>query len=81
MSITNDAALAALSKVQHPDLGKSLAELNLVQDVRVTDGAVALTVVLTSPMSALKDRLAKDVTEALTGAGASSVDLRWDPCA
>src|SRR5258708_2329226 len=66
MSLTSEAALTALSSVKHPDLHRSLVELNLVRDLKLDDaGKVSLTLVLTSPSSSLKERLVHEVTTAL----------------
>src|SRR5689334_20582472 len=76
MSFTRESALEALAKVQHPDLHQSLPELNLVDDVAVdASGKASLRLILTSPGSALKERLVGEVTGALTRAGATSVDV------
>jgi len=41
--------LSALSSVMDPDLGKDLVTLNMIRNVEVADGAVALDLVLTTP--------------------------------
>jgi ATP-binding protein involved in chromosome partitioning len=79
MSITREAALQALAKVHHPDLGKPLTELNMVRDVDVAEsGTVSLTVVLPSPPTSLKERIQTDVTRALQTAGATTAQVSWD---
>jgi len=76
MAFTQEAALEALAHVKHPDLHKSVVELNMVRDVRVDEaGKATLTVILTSPAQSLKERLFADVEGALTRAGATSVAL------
>src|SRR5882724_858101 len=76
MALTREAALEALGRVQHPDLNKSLIELNLVHDLEVdAAGKVAFRLVLTSPGAAMKERLIGEAKSALTKAGASSVDV------
>jgi len=76
MPLTRETALEALRQVQHPDLHKSVIELNMVENVVVDEaGKVSLRIVLASPGTSLKDRLLADVTSALTGAGAASVDV------
>ncbi|WP_437925815.1 Mrp/NBP35 family ATP-binding protein [Sorangium sp. So ce291] len=75
MPITKDAALAALAKVTAPDLQRPLTELGRVRDLSVEDGAVSLTVELTSYF---KQRLAADIEAALKGAGAKEVRVAWD---
>ena len=76
MSLTSETALTALSSVKHPDLHRSLTELNLVRDLQGRRrGKVSLTLVLTSPSSSLKERLVREVTAALTEGGASGVQI------
>ncbi|MDP2777636.1 MAG: iron-sulfur cluster assembly protein, partial [Anaerolineales bacterium] len=47
--LTKESVLAALSKVQEPDLHQDLVTLNLVSNVEITGGKVSLTVMLTTP--------------------------------
>jgi len=62
MAPTPEAVLDALSQLTEPDLRRSIVELDMVRDVRVEGGVVALTVVLATPLS----RLADDATERVT---------------
>lgn len=76
MSITREAALHALGHVQHPDLHRSVTDLNMVQDLAVDgEGKVSLMLLLTSPASSLKERLIGEVKGALTKAGAASTEI------
>src|SRR4051812_7675305 len=76
MSLTRETALQALEHVKHPDFSRAITELNLIKDVEVDQaGKASLTLVLTSPGSAMKERLVADVTRALTEAGASAVEV------
>src|SRR5262245_58970635 len=76
MALTREAVLEALAHVKHPDLGKPLTELGMVQGVEVGESdKVSLLLVLTWPAASLKERLSAEVTAALSQAGASSVDL------
>jgi ATP-binding protein involved in chromosome partitioning len=58
--------LAALKGVKDPDLGRDLVDLGMIQDVRVGDGTVALTVKLTTPACPLKAQIERDVRGALS---------------
>src|SRR5260221_3416854 len=79
MSLTREAALAALEHIKHPDLNRPIGELGMLQDVQVDDaGKVSLKLVLTSPASSLKERMFSEVTAALNRAGASAVELTSD---
>jgi ATP-binding protein involved in chromosome partitioning len=73
MSISRDQAMAALRTVQDPELFKDIVTLNMVKDVRLDGDKVFVTVELTTPACPLKERIEKDVTEALRKAGASEV--------
>ncbi|MGE5246707.1 MAG: iron-sulfur cluster carrier protein ApbC [Verrucomicrobiota bacterium] len=74
---TPEAVLAALSNVLDPELGKDLVTLNMIRDVKVSAGAVALDLVLTTPACPLKRQIQASVEEAVRGVpGVSSVDVR-----
>jgi ATP-binding protein involved in chromosome partitioning len=76
MSITSEAAQTALASVKHPDLHRSLTELNLVRDLQADgDGKVSFKLILTSPSSSLKERLVREATHALKEAGATDVQI------
>jgi ATP-binding protein involved in chromosome partitioning len=55
--ITEDSVRFALSNVIEPDLGRDLIELNMVEDIRISDKKVAFTVVLTTPACPMKDHI------------------------
>jgi ATP-binding protein involved in chromosome partitioning len=76
MALDEQAALEALGQVKHPDLHKSIVELNMARDLRVDEtGKVTLTVLLPSPAAELKERILNETRAALTKAGAASVDV------
>lgn len=53
-SVSEQAVIDALRTVQEPELHKDLVTLNMVKDIRIDDGAVTFTVVLTTPACPLK---------------------------
>ena len=55
MTLTAEVALEALRGVMDPELQRDLVSLNMVRDIEVEDGAVSLTVVLTTPACPLRD--------------------------
>jgi ATP-binding protein involved in chromosome partitioning len=55
--VTNEQILAALSKVQEPELHKDLVTLNMIRDIEITDEQVKFTVVLTTPACPLKHKI------------------------
>ncbi len=74
---TRADVLSALSKVMDPDLGKDLVTLNMIRNVSVTESAVALDLVLTTPACPMKDRMKTAVEEAVRAIpGVSSVEVR-----
>lgn len=55
--VTEAHVLAALGRVQDPELGRDLVSLGMVQNVRVCDGMVAFTLVLTTPACPLRGQI------------------------
>lgn len=76
--LTKESVLAALSKVQEPDLHQDLVTLNMVHDVEITGDKVSLTVMLTTPACPFRARIEREVKEAITAIGAKTVDLKMD---
>ncbi len=77
MPLDAQSALAALKKVQDPELHRDIVTLGMVKDLRVDGDAVSLKVELTTPACPLKDRIRQDVEAALRAAGAARVDVAW----
>jgi len=75
--LDSKSALDALRKVIDPELRRDIVALNMVKDLKVEGGTVSLEVELTTPACPLKDRIGKDVEEALRAAGASKIELRF----
>ena len=57
--------LDALKGVKDPEIGRDLVDLNMIKDVRVSDGTIFLTVNLTTPACPLKAQIEKEVRDAL----------------
>ena len=64
-NLTEKDILKALSQVQDPDLKKDLVTLGMIKNVKVKDGEVSFTIVLTTPACPLKSKLEKDSKEAV----------------
>lgn len=77
MPITVEAAQEALSKVNDPELHRSLTSLNMVKDLAVEGDTVTLTIELTTPACPMKARIEADVRAALEAIGAKTVTLAW----
>lgn len=72
----NEAVLEALSKVNDPELHRSITELGMVEQVEIDNGKLSLRILLTISGCPMKDRLTKDISEAaLTVPGISTVAI------
>ena len=60
-----DQVLHALSKVNDPELHRSLTDLQMVRDVQVKDRSVEVTIALTIPDCPMKDQIEADVYSAI----------------
>jgi ATP-binding protein involved in chromosome partitioning len=77
--LTKEAVLAALSKVQEPDLHQDLVTLNMVKNIEITGDRVSLTVMLTTPACPFRAKIERDVKAAILEIeGAKAVDLKMD---
>ena len=63
--LTEQDVLNALKGVKDPDLNRDLVDLGMIKNIQVGDGTVALTVNLTTPACPLKEKIERDVREAL----------------
>lgn len=64
-SINEQTILAALSKVQDPELHKDLVSLNMVKDIQLDGRNVSLSIILTTPACPLRTKIENDAREAL----------------
>jgi ATP-binding protein involved in chromosome partitioning len=60
-----EAILKALGHVQEPDLKKDLVTLDMVKDIRLNEGSVEFTIVLTTPACPLKEKIRRDCEAAI----------------
>lgn len=75
--ITEESVLAALSKVQEPELHKDLVTLNMIRDLRVDGDKVSFTLMLTTPACPLRGLIEKEARAAVLALpGVSSVEIR-----
>lgn len=78
-SITIETVLAALSKVNDPELHKDLVTLNMIRDVQVDGSKVTFTVVLTTPACPLRDQIQGEAHAAVAAIpGITKVDVKLD---
>ena len=79
MTITKEAVLAALSKVQEPELHQDLVTLNMIRNLEIEGDKVSFTVMLTTPACPLRGRIDKEVREAvMTVNGVKTIEVKMD---
>lgn len=77
--INENEVLAALSKVQEPELHKDLVTLNMIRDLKIDGDRVSFTVMLTTPACPLKSKIEREARQAVAALpGISSVDIKLD---
>ena len=77
--ITQDAVLAALRKVYDPDLKKDLVSLNMIRDLKIVDGAISFTIMLTTPACPMKDQMKNEAHAAVSALpNVNSVNIKMD---
>jgi ATP-binding protein involved in chromosome partitioning len=77
-SITEQQVLAALSKVQEPELGGDIVSRRMVKDVRVSGASVSFTIELTTPACPLKDQIYAEAEAAVrTIEGVAEVGIEF----
>lgn len=58
--LNSSSVLEVLRPVQDPELRKSLVELNMIRNVKIDDGKVSFTLVLTTPACPLRQFIVED---------------------
>lgn len=77
--LTQASVLAALSKVQEPELHQDLVTLKMIQNLEIQNGSVQFTIVLTTPACPLRGRIEKEAREAVMAvSGVSDVKIKMD---
>ena len=78
-NINEEAVLAALGKVQEPELHNDLVSLNMIRDLQIEDGTVEFTVMLTTPACPLRDQIEREAREAVAAVpGVQTVMVKLD---
>jgi ATP-binding protein involved in chromosome partitioning len=78
MTVTKEAVLDALRGVIDPDLGRDIVSLGFITKNAVCDGAVSVTINLTTPACPVKDQLreqARGLIAALPGVNEVNVEM------
>ncbi len=79
--VTEAAVMAALSKVQEPELHKDLVTLNMVRNVAIDGSNLSFTIVLTTPACPLRGRIeneARAAVLAIPGVGEVTINFTSD---
>ena len=75
--ITNEIVLAALGKVQEPELHKDLVTLNMIRDLEINGGKVKFTIMLTTPACPLRGQIDRESRQAVMAlGGVESVEIK-----
>jgi ATP-binding protein involved in chromosome partitioning len=78
-NLTEAQILEALSHVIEPELHKDLVSLNMIQDLKITDGNVSFTVMLTTPACPLKGQIEEETVSAVKAvSGVKNVIVTFD---
>jgi ATP-binding protein involved in chromosome partitioning len=78
-NITSDSILAALSKVQEPELHRDLVTLNMIRDIEIKNETVNFAIVLTTPACPLRGSIEKQAREAVLALpGVKTVNIKMD---
>jgi ATP-binding protein involved in chromosome partitioning len=78
-SVTEASVLAALSKVQEPEIRNDLVSLHMIKDVKVKGDQVEFTVILTTPACPLKSRIENEARSAVMAIpGVKAVEIRME---
>lgn len=80
--VTEAEVWKALEQVYDPELSMNIVDLGLVYGVKVEDGAVNVTMTLTTPGCPLHDSMqwaVYRVLEQVPGVEAVNVQVVWDP--
>ncbi len=76
MAVTEEAVLAALKRVEDPELHRDVISLGMIKDVKVSAGTVSLTLVLTTPACPVRQKFESDVRTAVAAIpGVTGVNL------
>jgi len=79
IKISSEMVLAALSKVQEPELHRDLVTLKMIRDLEIKDSVVKFTILLTTPACPLRTNIEKAAREAVSAIpGVKTVKVHMD---
>jgi ATP-binding protein involved in chromosome partitioning len=77
--VSEESVLAALSKVQEPELHRDLVSLNMIHDLKIESGRVSFTIMLTTPACPLKTQIEREAKQAVGSLpGVAAVEVKLD---
>jgi ATP-binding protein involved in chromosome partitioning len=78
-NLSVETVMAALSKVQEPELHKDLVTLNMIRDLKIAGDQVSFTIMLTTPACPLRSRIESEARQAVAALpGVSVVNVKLD---
>jgi ATP-binding protein involved in chromosome partitioning len=78
-SLNEKAVMAALSKVEEPELHRDLVSLNMIRDLKIAGSKVSFTIVLTTPACPLRGKIEREAREAVASMpGVTSVAVKLE---
>jgi ATP-binding protein involved in chromosome partitioning len=76
---TQEQILAALSKVQEPELHDDLVTLNMIRELNIEGSKVSFSIMLTTPACPLRGQIKKEAEQAVMSvSGVESVEIKMD---
>lgn len=79
IAVTESAVLAALGKVQEPELHKDLVTLNMIRNLKIQGDQVSFTIMLTTPACPLRSKIESDARQAVAALpGVEKVEIKLD---
>jgi len=77
--LTKEQVLAALGKVQEPELHEDLVTLNMIRELNIEGGKVSFSIMLTTPACPLRGQIQKEAEQAVMSVGGvESVEIKMD---
>ena len=76
---TKEQVLAALGKVQEPELHDDLVSLNMIRELKVEGGMISFAIMLTTPACPLRGQIHKEAEQAVMSVnGVEKVEIKMD---
>src|SRR5438132_12838156 len=77
MALTVTSAREALAQIREPEVGRSITDLGMIEDLEVDGDRVSLSLKLMTPAYGPREPLREHVDAALKKAGAKAVTIEW----